>query len=528
MQSKSRKIVFVFPGIGSQWLGMGRQLLTREAVFRQTLDQCERAMQPFVEWSLQEQLLADKTSPAYRLDDLSVLWPTLVSIEIALAALWRAWGIEPDAVIGHSIGEVAASSVAGVFRLEDTMRIICAQGRFTEQARGGAMAVVGLSPAEALEALAGYEAALVISNLNSPGSVVLSGDSIALHQVMQPLQARGIFCKQIPVNVAAHSPHMDPFKADLLAALAGLQPGPAAVPIYSTTLGTVSDGTNQDAGYWVQNFRQPVLFSAMIQQLLADGYRQFIEISPHPILLHAIRQGFQQAGLYGITLPSLRRDEPEQLTLLNSREELNTWSYSEAGDRLSPAGDSSVEPLPARLDPEPGTGLTVSTAAVVAHERPPQGDIRTALLAVEPGPRRRGLLEAHLREQLAQALQLPPSRISLNRQFKALGLESLSSVEFTKRLETSLGLSLPSTLVWNYPTIVELVPYLANKMGIALKGADEPKLMHTAPVPSEVDAETLITLLDDRETALVNISFDEVKTLLDEELALIDDLLKGA
>jgi acyl transferase domain-containing protein/acyl carrier protein len=338
------KVVYVFPGQGSQWNGMGRQLLANEPVFRQTLEQCEQAMRPFVDWSLLEQMTAEQTSPVYRLDEIDVVQPTLLSIEIALAKLWRSWGIEPDAVIGHSMGEVAAAHVAGALSLDDAMRVICRRSQLLRRTSGqGAMAVVELSVEEAQAALAGYEDRLSVAVSNSPRSTVLSGDPSALSEVIQSLERRDIFCRLIKVDVASHSPQMDPLKADLLIALEGMQPCTSAVPIYSTALGIVTDGADFDATYWAQNLRQPVLFSKMVQQLLATAHTVFIELSPHPILLPAIQQGFQSAGCEGIALPSLRRNEAESATVLNSLGLLYTLGYSVNWERLYPAGGQYVK-----------------------------------------------------------------------------------------------------------------------------------------------------------------------------------------
>lgn len=287
------KVVFVFPGQGSRWPGMGRQLLEREPVFRETLEQCEQAMQSFVDWSLLEQLAADEASPNYRLNEIDVIQPTLLCIEIALAALWRSWGIEVDAIIGHSMGEVAAAYVAGALTLEDAMRVICYRSQLMRRKSGqGAMALVELSIEAAQAALAGYEDRVSIAASNSPYSTVLSGDPAALSAIVETLKQQDIFCRLINVDVAAHSPQMEPLLDELLTLLDGLRPQTAVVPIYSTSLGRVIDGSQHDASYWVQNMRQPVLLSQMVQQLLAEEYNIFIEMSPHPISYQLLNEGF--------------------------------------------------------------------------------------------------------------------------------------------------------------------------------------------------------------------------------------------
>lgn len=341
---QNHKIVFVFPGQGSQWLGMGRNLLAHEPDFRQMIEQCEAAMRPYVDWSLLEQLAADESSPNYRLNEIDVIQPTLLSIEIALAALWRSWGVEPDAVIGHSMGEVAAAYIAGALSLEHAMQVICRRSQLLKRTSGqGAMAMVELTVDETQAALAGYEDRLSIAVSNSPRSTVLSGDPAALDEVIKQLEERQVFCRLIKVDVASHSPQMDPLKADLLTALEGLKPQAAAIPIYSTALGQVTDGANFDPAYWVQNLRQPVLFSKMVQQLLADEHNIFIEMSPHPILLPAVQQGLQHANRTGTTLSSVRRNEEEQSAILASLGTLYTLGFPLDWAKLYPTGGNYVK-----------------------------------------------------------------------------------------------------------------------------------------------------------------------------------------
>jgi myxalamid-type polyketide synthase MxaE and MxaD len=342
LSSRRRKVVFVFPGQGSQWFGMGRRLLEQEAVFREVIERCDRVMRPYGDWSLLVELTATDAARS-RLNEIDIIQPALFAIEIALAALWRSWGIEPQAVVGHSLGEVAAAYVAGALSLDDAVRVICHRSRLFKRTIGqGAMAMVELSIEEARRVLAGFEDRVSLAVSNGPTSTVLSGDPDALAAILDPLQRRDVFCRMVKVDFASHSPQMEPLRADLLQALAGLQPRAECVPIYSTVTGQISHGLEFDPLYWARNMREPVLFSTAVQRLVEDGHDIFLEISPHPILLSALQQGFHHFGQEGAVLPSLRREEDEHTVLLGSLGTLYTLGYPVDWNLIYPTGGRCV------------------------------------------------------------------------------------------------------------------------------------------------------------------------------------------
>jgi myxalamid-type polyketide synthase MxaE and MxaD len=342
ISGRRRKLVFVFPGQGSQWFGMGRKLLEQEAVFREVLERCDRAMRPYGDWSLLAELTATDQAQS-RLNEIDIIQPALFAIQVALAGLWRSWGIEPQAVVGHSMGEVAAAYVAGALSLDDAARVICRRSRLVKRTIGqGVMAAVELSMEAARRVLVGYEDRVSIAVSNGPTSTVLSGDPAALEAIVDQLQRQDTFCRMVKVDFASHSPQMDPLRAELLQALEGLEPRPASVPIYSTVTGAVSNGLELEALYWARNLREPVLFSTAVQQLLEGGHDIFLEISAHPILLSSIQQGFHHLGHEGAVLPSLRREEEERTVMLGSLGTLYTLGYPVEWRRLYPAGGRCV------------------------------------------------------------------------------------------------------------------------------------------------------------------------------------------
>ncbi|NTX60835.1 type I polyketide synthase [Myxococcus sp. CA051A] len=312
-----RRVVFVFPGQGSQWLGMGRRLLQEEPTFRAALERCDVAIRACADFSVLAELAAEEGQG--RLHEIDVIQPVLFAMEVALAELWRAWGIEPDAVVGHSMGEVAAAHVAGTLSLEDAATIICRRSRLLRGVSGqGSMLLVDLTLQEAKEALRGFEDQVSVAVSNSVRSTVLSGAPGALEKISGALTQREVFCRFVKVDVASHSPQMDSLRPELLAALQGISPRASRVPICSTVTGALTDGAAFGASYWADNLREPVLFSTAIERLAVDGHDIFIELSPHPILLPAVEQHLRHLGREGAVLPSLRRNEDERGSMLSS------------------------------------------------------------------------------------------------------------------------------------------------------------------------------------------------------------------
>lgn len=309
------KIAFVFPGQGSQWVGMGRELLREMPVFRETMGRLDAAIQAETGWSVLRQL----EDPALEagLARIDVVQPTLFAIEVALAELWRSWGVVPQAVIGHSMGEVAAACFAGVLNYKDAAAIICRRSRLLMRVAGaGAMVVVDLPYGEAQRELVGAEARVSVAVANSPRSTVLAGDPAALDEIVQRLEARDVFCRWVRVDVASHSPQMDPLKAELLAVLGEVQPLAGTIPMYSTVRGSAVAGTELDARYWVSNLREPVLFARGVEELLGQGFDTLIEMSPHPILVPFVKQAAEAARTKALAVGSLRREEPETASLM--------------------------------------------------------------------------------------------------------------------------------------------------------------------------------------------------------------------
>nr|AIT55260.1 GulC [Pyxidicoccus fallax] len=311
------KVVMVFPGQGSQWVGMGQQLMRTSPVFREAIHELDRAMRPWADFSLLEVLGARGGEDPFT--RVSIVQPTLFAVQVALARQWEAWGVRPHAVIGHSMGEVAAACVAGALSMEDAAAVICRRSQLVQATSGqGAMALVELSPAEVEAAIAPHGDRVSIAAYNGPSTVLLSGEPAAVDEVLTALQERGAFCRRVKVDYASHCAQMDPLLGRIRSELAHVKPRKGGVPIYSTARGEVIDGSRMDAGYWADNLRRPVLFHAQVKALLADGMSALLEISPHPVLLPSMQKTLDEAGGQQLVLPSLRRDEDEPRSLATS------------------------------------------------------------------------------------------------------------------------------------------------------------------------------------------------------------------
>ena len=306
------KVVFVCPGQGAQWLGMARQLYAAEPVFQSAIDACRDAFKSYATWDLLEELNA---SDNHRFEEIDVIQPMLVAIEIALGKLWQSKGIQPDIVVGHSMGEVAAAYLAEMISLEEAAQIICTRSQLMKQTSGkGAMAVTDLTLEEAKQRLAGKEELLSVAVQNSPTSTVIAGDPAALDTLLSALESEGRFCRKIKVDVASHSPQMEPLMSPLRNALARLQPADSSITFFSTAQNRVLSGSQLNADYWVSNLRNPVQFGEVVSSILKQDKAVFIELSPHPVLLNAVQDNIAATGKTGKGIASLLREKDELVT----------------------------------------------------------------------------------------------------------------------------------------------------------------------------------------------------------------------
>ncbi|MFD6426623.1 acyltransferase domain-containing protein, partial [Streptomyces sp. NPDC060198] len=343
LDPQDRRLVHVFTGMGPQWWGMGRGLLASEPVFRDTVAACDREIRRIAGWSLLDEMTADEDRS--RMAQTWLAQPANFAVQIGLAALWRSYGVRPDAIVGHSTGEIAAFYEAGVYSLQDAVAVAVHRSRLQHTLAGaGTMLAVGLPEAEAEDRVRPFGSRISVAAVNSPASVTLAGDEDALDELAVSLRGEEVFAKFLAVEVPYHSAAMDRIKDELLASLADITPRPARVPLYLTGQDGVAEGVELDAGYWWRNVRDRVRFRAAVDRLADDGFRLFLEVGPHPVLGHAIRECLEAGGRTAVCVPSVRRAEDEDERFALSLATLHNLGVPIAWDVLHPAGDTV--PLP--------------------------------------------------------------------------------------------------------------------------------------------------------------------------------------
>lgn len=280
--------VFVFPGQGSQWIGMGARLLSDSPVFARSMARCAEALRPYSTFDIMGVLRGERNAPVERAE---VIQPLLFAMYVSLAELWQCLGITPAAVIGHSQGEIAAAQVAGALTLDEAARVVALRSAALRAVdRRGAMASL-VAPAErARELLGPWHNRLEVAVVNGPSATVVAGDAETMTEFLRHCEHLGVESRLLPVDYASHSAHMETLRDRIHADLAGITPREARLPIISSTTGEIVDSTSLDASYWFENLRRTVHFDEAIRCALTAGYRQFVEVSPHPVLTGAIAE----------------------------------------------------------------------------------------------------------------------------------------------------------------------------------------------------------------------------------------------
>ncbi|MFJ8039161.1 type I polyketide synthase [Kitasatospora sp. NPDC096147] len=456
--------VLVFPGQGSQWDGMARELLDTAPAFAAEIAAVEEALAPYVDWSLTAVLRGEEG--AADLERVDVVQPALFAVNVALAALWRASGVTPDAVIGHSQGEIAAAYVAGALSLADAAAVVALRARAIAglgTSGRGAMAAVPLPAAEVAADLAAWDGRVSVAAVNGPSATVISGERAAVAELVEGYQKREVRARLVPVDYASHSPQVEPLAERLPELLAAVRPQATDTVFYSTVTGAALDTTELTAAYWYRNLRSTVQLEQAVRAALADGHRSFVESSAHPVLTLGLGQTTEQTG--AAVTGTLRRDHGGLAQFRSSLAELHVRGGSVDWATLhGPGGGHLTLPtyafqrrhlwLDGETAPLPERAVGTAEAAEV--------EVVTAEAAAETGLTEAQALTA-VRSAAALVLgQSGPAAVDPAHTFKELGFDSVAAVEFRDRLAGATGLDLPATLTYDRPTPAAVAAYLAG------------------------------------------------------------------
>ncbi|MFC8729769.1 type I polyketide synthase [Streptomyces bacillaris] len=487
------RIAFVFPGQGAQWWGMGRSLWEQNDAFREAVTACDEALAPHTGFSVAEVVRGqDGIAPPFTRTD--VVQPALFAMYVGLAAMWRAWGVEPSAVVGHSQGEVAAAVVSGALSLADGARIVALRARAVhDHAPDGAMGLVERPVGEVTERLAAYGDALSVAVVNTARSTVVAGDAEALDRFLAEMEATGAYCQRVDVDYASHSPHMDALLPELREQLTGLAPADPGVAFYSSVTGERAAGAALDAEYWCHNLREPVRFDRALERLRADGFGVFVEVSPHPVLQIALAQG-TEADAAAVVVGSLRRDRGGLGQPLRALAELHVQGVPIPWQRVFPASDTRRTDLPTYAFEHRRYWLDEHDDAVPAASTVSWREDVMAL----PEPERPGSVVALVTQEAAALLGRPVDGVRPDLTLREQGFDSLMVVELRNRLSARTRVPLPTVLAFDYPTpqaIATLLLTHADAQDPQDRAPDVPPADAAAPVrPDDDDPVVIVSM----------------------------------
>jgi acyl transferase domain-containing protein len=448
------RTVFVFPGQGAQWVGMGRELLAVNESFADRLRECDDAIEAELGWSLIDRLHDD--DPFTMVDEIQ---PALWAMQVSIAQVWRDWGVEPGLVIGHSMGEIAAAVTAGALTVRQGASVVCRRSSLLRDLRGlGSMWAVQLGEEAARAAIGEFADRVCVGVVNSDHSTVLSGDPDLLAEIVAPLEERGVFCRRVHVDYASHAPQVEAIRHRMLDALSGLRPRRGRLPLYSTVLERIVDGAEMDGGYWTANLRQVVRFASGVRHALSGGgHTLFVEVSPHPLLVSAIEDGIEATGAEATVIPSLHRDRPEPESLLAGLGMAYVHGCAPDWRRIYPDGRFVpvpghpwqrkrhwIDSLDAVADNAVADNAVAGNGAAGNVAAEPSSDATARPAPAErhgsgPPPESELVLARRVVDHASDVLAMTPGEIDQNAPLTLAGLDSLLAAKLRTRLAAELG-----------------------------------------------------------------------------------------
>ncbi|MER7212912.1 type I polyketide synthase [Streptosporangium sp. NPDC000239] len=448
--------VFVFPGQGGQWAGMGRRLAESSPVFAGHLRTVAEALERHVDWSLTDVLWQKPGAPS--LERVDVVQPALFAVMVALARLWESFGVRPDAVIGHSQGELAAAAVAGALSLDDAAAIVVLRSQALAAISGrGGMASLPLPVERVRATLARWEGRLNIGAVNGPDTTVVSGDADALDELVAHYEAEDVPVRRVRIDYASHSAHAEAVRDRLLEFLPRYGARGTGVAFYSSVTGGPLDTATLDADYWYRNLRQTVEFDRAVRGALADGHTVFVEVSPHPILSTGIERILESAApgsSDGVVTGTLRRGDGGLDRFLLALAHLYTHG--------APVDWTAALRPSARRVPLPLYAFQRDRHWIAATEPvpPPLGGPPVPDPVARASGQARELLGLVVSATAEVLGHEDPGAVEAGRTFRDLGLDSLGAVELRDSLSSATGLTIPTTVTYDHPTPLALARHL--------------------------------------------------------------------